>query len=192
MVKKKTGGLLARLLGKGGGGEAGEAAAREAAQRAAREAGEQAAREAAAQGLSEAAQLSAREAAELASLEAAGFTARTTAGELASKGGVGLIGGTAKAIAPLVKALGPSAVMAGLGLYILNNLGEYAEEQIEDLKRTLRELLCDTEDDDETCEDLINSGVGLSAVLLFGGTILGVTFLTRKKSTPIVIQDKRE
>lgn len=188
------------LFGKAFGGlfggqaarEAAEKAAKEAAQKAAKEAGEQAAKEAAEKGLSEAAQQSAREAAEKASLEASEKAATKTAGEAASEAGVGVVGGTAKAVAPIIKAIGPSAVLAGLGFYILNSLGKYAEEQIEELKRALREILCDTEDDDETCEQLVGSAIGLGGLFLAGGLVLGITFLTRKKATPIVIEDKRE
>ncbi len=181
------------IFGKAFSGFFGKKAAREAAEKAAKEkaaieAGEQAAKRAAAKGLSEVEQQSAREAA----IRASQITAEQTATEIASGTGVKVVGGTAKAIAPIVKAIGPSAVLAGLGFYIINGLGGYASEQIEELQNSLKEILCDAEDDDETCEQLVSSAIGLGGLFLAGGLILGITVLTRKKATPIIIEDKRE
>lgn len=179
------GNALGRLFSRKASREAAEKVAKE---KAAKEAGEQAAKRAAAQGLSEVEQQSAREAAIRASQEAA----EQTATEFANGATVNVIGGTAKAVAPIIKAIGPSAVLAGLGFYIINGLGGFASEQIEQLQNSLKEILCDTENDDETCEQLVGSAIGLGGLFLAGGLILGITVLTRKKATTIVIEDKRE
>ena len=83
---------------------------------------------------------------------------------------------TKEVAAPLIRAIGPSAALAGVGVYIVNSLGDYMAENIEDLKN----LLCDSEDDSQTCEIIVNSAIGLGGIALVGGVVVLGLLVTRR------------
>ena len=168
------------------GGEALDSAAKEALEKAAKEAGEKAAKEAAERGLSEAAQQSAREAAEQSVFKKGlGDTVGGNIGESVGNTTKGVVGGSLKfttqeLAVPLIRAVGPSAALAGIGIYIVNSLGNYFSETIDEIKNDVQELLCDSEDDSQSCELIVNSAIGLGGITLVGGLVVLGLFITRR------------
>lgn len=83
---------------------------------------------------------------------------------------------TKEVAAPLIRAIGPSAALAGVGVYIVNKFGDYMADTIEEIK----DLLCDSEDDSETCEVIVNSAIGLGGIALVGGVVVLGLLVTRR------------
>lgn len=84
---------------------------------------------------------------------------------------------TTKEVAvPLIKAVGPSAALAGVGVYIVNSFGSYMADTIEEIK----DLLCDSEDNSDTCETIVNSAIGLGGIALVGGVVVLGLLVTRR------------
>lgn len=99
--------------------------------------------------------------------------------------GEGFVGGSIKfttqeVAVPLLRVIAPNAVLAGVGIYISNSIGKYFAETIDETKEAVREALCDSEDDSESCELIVNSAIGLGGVALVGGVIVLGLLVTRR------------